>query len=185
MPLPASRPTYHLYALPLFSFSLVSFMSSFVTPLAFVLLSDKPAWLSGKWKFPYTSDLINHVTNTCFCFNFLKTCWPLAVITSLKPSFSLSVYYRRTRSFFRSFFKSMFSENPLDHAFLAPVCACACSVTQSCLTLCDPMDCSLPGSSVHGIFQAGILECLAISFSRGSSQCRDRTCVSYVSCFSR
>ena len=160
-------------------------MSSFVTPLAFVLLSDKPAWLSGKWKFPYTSDLINHVTNTCFCFNFLKTCWPLAVITSLKPSFSLSLYYRRTRSFFRSFFKSMFSENPLDHAFLAPVCACACSVTQSCLTLCDPMDCSLPGSSVHGIFQAGILECLAISFSRGSSQCRDRTCVSYVSCFSR
>ena len=40
-------------------------------------------------------------------------------------------------------------------------------VTQSCLTLCDPMDCSLPGSSVHAIFQARILEWLAISFSRG------------------
>ena len=40
-----------------------------------------------------------------------------------------------------------------------------CSVTQSCLTLCDPMDCSLPGSSVHGIFQARILEWVAISFS--------------------
>ena len=38
-------------------------------------------------------------------------------------------------------------------------------VTQSYLTLCDPMDCSLPGSSVHGIFQARILEWLAISFS--------------------
>ena len=44
-----------------------------------------------------------------------------------------------------------------------------CSVTQPCPTLWDPMDCSLPGSSVHGILQAGILEWAAISFSRGSS----------------
>ena len=44
-----------------------------------------------------------------------------------------------------------------------------------CLTLCDPMDCSPPGSSIHGIFQARILEWVAISFSRGSSQPRDRT----------
>ena len=43
-------------------------------------------------------------------------------------------------------------------------------VTQSCLTLYDPMDCSLTGSSVHGIFQARVLEWVAISFSRGSSQ---------------
>ena len=42
-------------------------------------------------------------------------------------------------------------------------------VAQSCPTLCDPMDCSLPGSSVHGIFQARVLEWVAISFSRGSS----------------
>ena len=49
------------------------------------------------------------------------------------------------------------------------VCVCACSITQSCLTLCGPMDCSLPGSSVHGVFQARILEQLAISYSRGSS----------------
>ena len=48
-------------------------------------------------------------------------------------------------------------------------------VTQSCLTLCDPMDCSLPGSSVHGIFQARVLEWVAVSFSRGSSQPRDQT----------
>ena len=40
---------------------------------------------------------------------------------------------------------------------------------QSCLTLCDPMDCSLPGSSNHGIFQARTLEWVAISFSRRSS----------------
>ena len=47
------------------------------------------------------------------------------------------------------------------------VCVCVCMlVTQSCLTLCDPMDCSLPGSSVHGILQARILERVAIPFSR-------------------
>ena len=42
-------------------------------------------------------------------------------------------------------------------------------VVQSCATLCDLMDCSLPGPSVHGILQASILEWVAISFSRGSS----------------
>ena len=46
-------------------------------------------------------------------------------------------------------------------------------VAQSCLILCDPMDCSLSGSSVHGIFQAIVLEWIAISFSRASSQPRD------------
>ena len=55
-----------------------------------------------------------------------------------------------------------------------------CSVAQSCPTLCDPMDCSPPGFPVHGIFQARILEWVAISFSRGSCQPRDRTHVSYV-----
>ena len=44
-----------------------------------------------------------------------------------------------------------------------------CSVSQSCATLCDPMNCSLPGSSVHGISQTRILEWAAISFCRGSS----------------
>ena len=56
---------------------------------------------------------------------------------------------------------------------------------QSCPTLCDPLDCSLPGSSVHGIFQARILEWVAISFSRGSSWPRDQTWVSCVSCIGR
>ena len=51
-------------------------------------------------------------------------------------------------------------------------------VAQSCPTLCDPMDCSLPDSSVHGLLQARILEWVAISFSRESSQPRDRTGVS-------
>ena len=60
----------------------------------------------------------------------------------------------------------------------APVQAAPCprsglvQVAQSCATLCDPMDCSLPGSSVQGILQARILEWVAISFSRGSSRPR-------------
>ena len=53
-------------------------------------------------------------------------------------------------------------------------------VTQLCPTLCDPIDCSLPGSSIHGIFQARVPEWVAISFSRGSSQPRDRTQVSRI-----
>ena len=53
-------------------------------------------------------------------------------------------------------------------------------VTQSCLSLCYPMDYSPSGSSVHGILQARILEWVAISFSRGSSQSRDWTQVSCI-----
>ena len=53
-------------------------------------------------------------------------------------------------------------------------------VTQSCLTLCDPMDCIPPGSSVHGILQARILEWVAIPFSGRSSQLRDWTQVSCI-----
>ena len=56
-------------------------------------------------------------------------------------------------------------------------------VTQSCPTLCDPVDRSQPGSSVHGIFQARILEWVAVSFSRGSSWLRDLT--SYLSAILR
>ena len=53
-------------------------------------------------------------------------------------------------------------------------------VAQSCPTLCDPVDCSLSGSSVHGIFQARVLEWIAISFSRGSSGPRNQTRVSHI-----
>ena len=56
---------------------------------------------------------------------------------------------------------------------------------QLCLTLCDTMDCSLPGPSVHGILQGRILEWVAMPSSRGSSQPRDRTSITYISCISR
>ena len=55
-----------------------------------------------------------------------------------------------------------------------------CSVTQLCPTLCGRMDCGLPGSSAHGIFQARVLGWVAISCSRGSSWPRDQTCVASI-----
>ena len=60
--------------------------------------------------------------------------------------------------------------------------ACVCSVIQSSLTLCNPIDFSPPGTSVHGILQERILEWVAISFSRGSSRPRDQT---HISCTGR
>ena len=73
-----------------------------------------------------------------------------------------------------------------------PLCVCVCvcarahtlcicvlvSLFKSCLTLHNPMDCSMPGSFVQGILQARILEWVAIPFSRGSSQPKDQTCIS-------
>ena len=64
-------------------------------------------------------------------------------------------------------------------------CMHACSVVQSCSILWDPLDCSQPSSSVHRIFQARILEWVAISFFRWSFQPRNRTHVSYISCISK
>ena len=63
-----------------------------------------------------------------------------------------------------------------DHHQLETVCA------QSYLTLCDPVDCSPPGSSVHGIFQVRILEWVAVLSSRGSSRPRDQTRIFCSSC---
>ena len=65
---------------------------------------------------------------------------------------------------------------------------CACMRAKSlqlCASVCNPMDCSLPGSSVHGILQARILEWVAVPSSKGSFRPRDRTYVSYVSCIGK
>ena len=60
-----------------------------------------------------------------------------------------------------------------------------CSVAQSCPTLCNPMDCSLPGSSIHGTFQVRILESVAIFYSWASSQPRDPICISCFFCITK
>ena len=55
-------------------------------------------------------------------------------------------------------------------------------VSQSCLTLCDPLDCNRPGFSISGILQARILEWVAITSFKGSSLPMDQTYISYISC---
>ena len=57
-----------------------------------------------------------------------------------------------------------------EHSLILGIVTSESEVIQSCLTLCNPMNCSLPGSPVHGIFQARVLEWVAIPFSRGSSR---------------
>ena len=93
----------------------------------------------------------------------------------------LSIHNALPLDFF--YFKYMHLYNTLNSYSLVCVCVCVCVrvYVQSCLTLCDPMDCSSPVSSAHGISEAGTLEWVAISFSRGSSQPRDQTRVSYIS----
>ena len=71
-----------------------------------------------------------------------------------------------------------------DWWFWCLVCMRAKSL-QLRLTLCDPMECTFPGSSVHGILQARMLECVCMSSSKRSSRPRDQTRVSYVSCIGR
>ena len=73
---------------------------------------------------------------------------------------------------------------PVVHFLKSEIC-CSCFVAKSFLTHCNPMDCSPPGSSVHGISLARILEWVAISSSRGSSRPRDWTQVSCGSCIGR
>ena len=82
-----------------------------------------------------------------------------------------------------------FSVNPIfcwSYSFLSLVYAFAVVVLVSHVRFfCDPMDCNPPGSPVHGISQARILEWVVISYFRGSSQPRDPTHVSCISCFGR
>ena len=88
---------------------------------------------------------------------------PIFLSTTFFPYLSLS----------KSIADSVHPSNSLDPPELDPGTKWS-EVGQLCPTLCDPMDCSLSGSSIHGIFQAIVLERVAISFSRGSSQPWDR-----------
>ena len=90
-----------------------------------------------------------------------------------------------------SFLKLMFTEHLFFYQVTIPACP-PCEVksveelvAQSCPTLCNPMDCSPPDSSVHGILQARTLKWVAISCSWGSSPPRDWTHVSCISCIGR
>ena len=100
------------------------------------------------------------------------------VFNYLTSMFTFPVCFQPFKSpafFFLDFFLLCRSDSTLTPG---PLEIILCS--QSCPTLCDPMGCSLPGSSVHGILQARILEWVAIPFSRASSQPGDQTWVSHI-----
>ena len=101
---------------------------------------------------------------------------------------SQNYYLLRERGDFQFLsFIFLLSRTHLNDAFLQDTnltTVCVKSL-QLCPTLCNPMNCSPPGSSVHGILQAKILEWVAMPFSKVSFPPRDQTHVSYVSCIGR
>ena len=96
---------------------------------------------------------------------------PLAVQGTLKSLHSS----KASILWFSAFFMVQFS-----YPYLITGKTMCVLVTELCPTLCDPMNCSLPGFSFHGILQVRILEWIAIPFSRGSSRPRDGTLVSCI-----
>jgi len=125
--------------------------------------------------------LLSQSTNSFFSY--------LLSVIVIPPFFvSLTIFMSNISTCFSFFFfffilpisSHIFTSNIFVH-FLETISYCVkVKVTQLCLTLCDPMDCSPPGSSIHGILQARILEWVAIPFSRGSSQPRNQTWVSCI-----
>ena len=133
-------------------------------------------FLTGKFRpfrFNYWYNCINNYCVTVFCccscafFFFIV----LIFMSSLVLTFLYDlIFFSSQNDNYSSFLKDFLSDYPW-----------VCSVAQLCLTLWDSMDCSLPGSSIHEIFQEIILEWVAISSFRGSSQPKDRTCTSCIS----
>ena len=118
-------------------------------------------WICLFWTF-YTNEIIQLVT----------LCVWLLLLSIMFSSFIHAIAWIRISFLFMA-------SNTLLHGYIT-FCLSTHEkvkvlVTQLCLTLGDPMNCSLPGSSVHSILQARILECVAICFSRGSSWSRDQT----------
>ena len=108
--------------------------------------------------------------------------WKCRVLTTKLPgNFPIFLFFIKWNPTTHSYTTGSFHLTCLDTSACHHICVCA----QSCLTLCNPMDCSPPGSSVHGIFQAEILDWGAISYSRESSWPRVWTHVSCISCIVR
>ena len=122
----------------------------------------------------FSSILLTSLSLSLYFLKFIFGCaasspcplhWKLRVSTIGPPRKSQSHSSYTTPHFLECWTKAYFS-----------LSKCCCSVARSCPTLCDPMDYILLGSSVQGLFQARILEWVAISFSRASSRPRDQTC---------
>ena len=121
--------------------------------------------------------------------------WLIHVNVWKKPQYCKVISLQLTKINEKKKYKSLscsrsietdYSPNLVHELWFATPCACLHAESlQSCLTLCDPMDYSPPGSSTHGILQARILEWVAIPSSGGASLPRDWTYVSSTSCIGR
>ena len=121
------------------------------------------------------SDLKARLKDSCLCY--WECCWQVDG-KSKGPDFR-GFWCSTEVSLWKMILQSLLG-SCLPRSAPLLVCVHVCSVALSCPTLCDPMDYSPPGSSVHGIFQARTLEWIAVSFSRGSSSPRNRTGVSCI-----
>ena len=134
--------------------------------ISFLLLYQCPLLLLLILKI--TIFLFSHILSLFLSFSLLTP-----FLQTLRPSLIQSQHW----------LPSLFGKNlcmllTAHSSFTSVSVARICSLAQLCLTLCDPLDCSLPGSSVHGSFQVRILEWVATSSCKGSSQPKDRTCTS-------
>jgi len=140
----------------------------------------------------YTSIILSVKSLVEFPWNFLvlvlillgirKTIFSLSSTVVVLFRFSVSAVINFVSAFFYEIIH--FNLCPNLYIELCKICCC-CLVTKSCLTLCDPMDCSPSGSSVHGILQARRVKWVAISYSRRSSWPKDQTHVSCICCIGR
>ena len=122
-----------------------------------------------------TDSVKNMYSNKCFTFRFKEIYKWKKIQGIIFPAQALSFWDKENE-----WNSERWINMPKFIVQLVSICMHACSVTQLCQTLCNLMECGPPGSSVHGISQAKILELVVIFALRGSSQSRDRTRISYV-----
>ena len=121
-----------------------------------------------------------NMANTCWVTGILFLCYLANFGQATQPVAKIRLWLK-----FKAMLKSKAGQEPMKFVLEVEegklkLYAIESEIAQLCPTLCDPVDCSLPGSSVNGIFQARVLEWVAIAFPRGSSPPRDRTQVSRI-----
>ena len=149
--------------------------------------------LTSKLNQPHSEDIRN-LPFSWFCFSVLPFCFLehssqlvtlyVEFITGI-PSLRCEIPGGSSTSFSASITFSRYTHGSHSTNIWRNKCVQSAKALQSCPTLCNPMNCSLPGSSVIGILPARILEWIAMPSSRGSSSRRDQAHVSYVSCIGR
>ena len=169
----------YLYGKIIFYFWTSNLTECFILP--FVKPGDPTSSWIGQWPhqgWPWVPGLLRPFLGSQSLGNGALLILHYGVSWSSKPSHRVALRVRKGRS---GWWAMAPRGTAVANAGPSWVSAGGDLVTKSCLTLCDLKDCSLPGSSFHGIFQARMLEWVAISFSRGSSWPRDWTCIACIS----